>query len=469
MDLNLHSVSLGELEEIGHHFGSLTTGLVWLYLRGRAQDSGVAWPRQSTIALGIAKSERSVRDALNELKEAGWITADGREGRAVKWKLTPPIEPENRQDSAGSNQGTRRESADNGAETRQKPAALNGSTRRETADNDGGTRRGSADLEGPTRQDSVSNPAESRSAPYIRGNSNKELSPTRVPVGGEPTPGGENAGAGDSDEEICARAATWLLDQPWWLTEQLNTGSTTAREGLTVRILEGYARARPANSLPVWCALAVDQEFRGHFGNEPGRWLFGNLDGFASKRWRGTKRDGSPRKLFDAIFAGDVQAAKAALRREMSYAAEQRHTTAKAKELRQSAKPQPQPVATEAWRKATAAAGSLRDIEGLFDDEAPGNIADAIAKRDQLTHALAEQLVANRPDLNLEKVCQAALDLFRWGGGQVSAASLQKWLQAIALKRDNAAALLPEGISEALLIGEVSKALAVLDQNSQAV
>jgi hypothetical protein len=469
VDLKLHSVSLAELEEIGHHFGSLTTGLVWLYLRGRAQDSGVAWPRQSTIALGIAKSERSVRDALNELKEAGWISPDGREGRAVRWLLTPPNEAEDRQQSAGLNQETRRDSADNGEATRQKPAALNGYTRQDSAAFEGETRRDSADNGEATRQNSVANPAGFRNSPYIEGNTNKELSPTREPVVGGPAPDSENAGAGDLDDEICAKAQKWLLGQAWWLTEQLNTGATTAREGLTARIVEAYARAKPAKSLPVWCALAVDPEFLGHFNSEPGRWLFGNLDGFASKRWRGTKRDGSPRKLFDAIFAGDVQGAKAALRREMSYAAEQRHTATKAEELRQSAKPKPQPLATPEWRTATAAAGSLRDIEGFFHDEAPGNIADAIAKRDQLTHALAEQLAANRSDLDVEKVCQAALDLFRWGGGQVSASSLQKWLQALALKRDNAAALLPDGISAALLTGEVSAALAALDKNSQAV
>lgn len=467
MDLNLHSVSLGELEEIGHHFGSLTTGLVWLYLRGRAQDSGVAWPRQSTIALGIAKSERSVRDALNELKEAGWITADGREGRAVKWKLTPPIEPENRQDSAGSNQGTRRESADNGAETRQKPAALNGSTRRETADNDGGTRRGSADLEGPTRQDSVSNPAESRSAPYIRGNSNKELSPTRVPVGGEPTPGGENAGAGDSDEEICARAATWLLDQPWWLTEQLNTGGAAARESLTERILEGYCRVRPVANLRAWCALAADPEFRGHFGGEPGRWLFNHLDGFARKGWKGTKRDGSPRALFDAIFAGDIPAAKAALRREMSYAAEGRHQGRKAKELKNTAKAPAASVATPEWRTATEAAGSLNDITGLFEDKAPGPKADAIAERWRLTQELAGQLTTNRTELKVAKVCQAALDVFRWSAGAVTALQLQKWLQAEALNLDSAKEHLPDAVRAALIAGDGSSALQALDQSQQ--
>ena len=522
--MNLCQVNLEELHQASTQLSG-TAFPVWLYLRARAGAGLEAWPRQATIAGGLGKSERSIRAALRELMEEGWISQVGREGRAVRYRLhlpegasTPrhlggeqsarpdegqgpdapldagseaPADPE----SLGHPQpGTWKESAAMGEKERQKPSGFLPSTRQESAGSPESTRRDSAgsppatrqessDLpegsrqessgsEDPTRQVSVTNPAGFGHAPYTEGTIEEQLEPgTRVPVGGArpDAAGGSAASAGSeadaADQEIIEKALAWLLEREWWLPDLRHNGSAVHRENSTRGLLTQYAQKWPAVGLRAWCAVAADPLFHGHFGDQPGQWLHGYLDGFARKGWRPITRTGKPHQLRSALVAGDVEGAKRALRVEMGYKAEQDHQRRKDAEVAGAAPPEPEEPPVD-WRPAVEAKGSLLDVEGWLELEVPGNTEDAMRERDQRTLELAKRLVANRPDLDAPRVALAVLDFSRWAPDAAEPAALAKWLEAEAMRLDSAAELLPEQLRDALLAGDGTAAVAAVELQS---
>lgn len=70
---------------------TLATLKVYAALYSHANGSWLAWPSQKTLSDLTSVGDRSVRRALNDLKEAGWLTEAGAtEGGVIRWRLTAP-------------------------------------------------------------------------------------------------------------------------------------------------------------------------------------------------------------------------------------------------------------------------------------------------------------------------------------------------------------------------------------------
>lgn len=65
---------------------------VLISLADNANDHGVCWPSQPTIAARVCLSERTVRNAIKRLEEAGYLVADRSNGRHTRYTITPTPE-----------------------------------------------------------------------------------------------------------------------------------------------------------------------------------------------------------------------------------------------------------------------------------------------------------------------------------------------------------------------------------------
>jgi len=66
-----------------------TAWKVYLAIWRHANDEGIAWPSQSTIAGKTGLGERAVRYALSRLEEGGLVTIERHPGRPMTYRLAP--------------------------------------------------------------------------------------------------------------------------------------------------------------------------------------------------------------------------------------------------------------------------------------------------------------------------------------------------------------------------------------------
>lgn len=426
MSVGFYMVTPEEFRIARQHF---TAGAVhvWMVLRLRANDEGHAWPSQGRMVLDTGMPERSVRDALDQLKKAGWIEKVGTVSRAIKYQLYPPeTEDSTRQKTTGFEDRKRQASAGYAPSTRQPSAGLDERKRQGVAGF--GTEKPAETCKPPIQKNSNSN-----STPTLPANCGQSEGARCEPpagVGVEPL-----RGEGKPKDEV-TRLAQHLVNQPWWLRKLSHDPLRKAQ--VTRQLLGDYAARQRIETVWTWLELAM------HTGSElrvlnPGAWIYTHLRGYGTNRWKPERQKGGVRQMHRAVLAGDIEEALKALRLENGYASEEKAMRIKAEltagmdalaadlagdevfeeAFHRDEIPAPvRPVAPDAAEKARVVnetASLLSDIEGWLLDQVPGRDIEDARERLALTQGLAAQLMA-RCDPRIPARCLVDLFLFEAEG-----------------------------------------------------